>query len=185
MSDRPPKNHNRRWYDQIGNMTLAILVSQNFPREIQGLIAKNLNDAIDDCRKRKKHDQRQAISFGPHHQVLGLYKSGYRQRWYDPEPNLHRALSFMSSVPEPFLAEFAERILQVEQYMVRQREQFTGYPGHPPYEWGFDRIENRVQELLERSEIRMSETAGGFRLMNEQPSPLRKNRQPRFRRPSA
>lgn len=185
MNDRPPKNHNRRWYDQIGNLTLAILVSQDFPPEVQGLIAKNLNDAIDDCRRSKRHDQKQAISFGSHHQVLGLYKSGHRQRWYDPEPRLHRAFGFMSSVPEPFLAEFAERILKVEQYIAEQREQFTGYPGYHQYNWGYDgRLENRVQELLDNSEIRLSETSGGFRLMHEQSPPLRKNRQPRFRKPS-
>jgi hypothetical protein len=160
MSDRPSSGYNRRWYDHISNMTLAILASQRFPPDIQRLIAKNLNEVIDDCRKQQK-DQKHAVSVGAHHRLLGLYKSRRRQRWYDPEPHMHRALNFMITVPESFLAEFAGRILQVDRYIEQQCELFTGYGNRP---W----LKHTVLDILQSNEVHLSESESGFRLVREQ-----------------
>lgn len=160
MSDPPHQKYNRRWYDGISNMTLAILVSQKLPPEIQVLIAKNLNGVIDDCRKQQKHNLKQAISVGPHHRVLGLYKAGERQRWYDPDPKLHRALNFMGTVPELVLAEFAGRILRVGHYVEQQHELVLR-----SYERAI--LSDRVEDILQKDVVNFSETDDGFRLIHD------------------
>lgn len=160
MSDPPHSKYNRRWYDGISNMTLALLMSQNFPPEIQVLIAKNLNGVIDDCRRQSKHNLKQAISVGPYHRVLGLYKAGTRQRWYDPDPKLHRAINFMGTVPEPVLEEFAGRILQVGRYIEEQKGLLLRHHEHIL-------LTDTVQDILQKNEVNFSESEAGFRLIHD------------------
>lgn len=160
MNNLPPPKFNRRWYDGISNMTLAILVSQKLPPEIQVLIAKNLNGVIDDCRRQQKHNLKLAISVGPHNRVLGLYKAGERQRWYDPDPKLHRALNFMGTVPELLLAEFAGRILRVGHYVEQQQDLLIR-----SYERRL--LTDTVEGILQKDVVNFSETNDGFRLIHD------------------
>ena len=106
--------YNRRWYDEIGNMALAIHQSRKLPVELQLIIAHNLNEAIDEQRA-LRHKEKHAYSMGVN-RTLGLYKATKRQRWYDPNANLHRSFTLMSSIPIDLLADYAERMLDVNEF---------------------------------------------------------------------
>ena len=117
MQDTP--SHRRaRWYDQIGDMALALHLSRDLPPEIQSLIAQRLNEAIDEYRRRMRSD-RNAMSLGQH-RVLGLYKASQRNRWYDPHPDLYRAFNLMRTIPDGVLNELASRIVQLNEYVNAQ-----------------------------------------------------------------
>jgi hypothetical protein len=91
-------------------MTLAVTLSQLLPEEIQLVIARNLNDAIDAHRSEAKRNRKHPISVNPMH-VLGIYKASARQRWYDPNQPLFRAYNFMGTLPEPYLVNLAGHII--------------------------------------------------------------------------
>ncbi len=120
MSESRQPSHNRRWYDQIDQMTMAVHISRELPSEIQALIARSLNEAIDTNRRNRRTDK-SAISIG-YSRMLGLYKASNGRRWYDPNPLTSRAFNFMSTVPDSYLAELAGRILVVGQYVEQQRQ---------------------------------------------------------------
>jgi hypothetical protein len=158
MNGPPIHNYNRRWYDRISNMTLALLVSQKFPPEIQAIIVRNLNQVIDDCRKRQKRNDKHAVSVGQQ-RVMGLYKAGRRLRWYDPDPNMHRAFNFMSTVPESYLEDFAGRILKVGKYMEQQKDALRGSRDQS---W----LEDTVEGILRQTIVSVTESDEGFRLVD-------------------
>ncbi len=109
----------RRWYDDVSNMTMAIHLSKELPENIQGVIARNLNYYIDTYRRLNKGN-RDGISIGVP-RVLGLYKASDRKRWYDPDVGLYRAFNMMISVPDIFLEQYAERILEITRFIEEQR----------------------------------------------------------------
>jgi hypothetical protein len=140
-------------------MTLAVLISQKLPPEIQAVIAKNLNQMIDDCRKRQKRNDKYAVSVGQH-RVMGLHKASHKLRWYDPDPGMHRAFNFMSTVPVPYLEDFAKRILQVGKYVEEQRELLIATP-EPVW------LEDAVEGILQQNIVSFAESVEGFRLVDE------------------
>lgn len=147
--------HNRRWYDNISDMTMALHVSRQLPEEVQMVIAKHLNEAIDDYRKLKRNDKN-AISLGGQ-RVLGLFKASARQRWYDPQPQLHRAFTLMTTVPDMYLTEFAGRILKAGHYLDEQ--QHYGNFGDRVY------MADTVESILQESTISIEESQGGIKLV--------------------
>lgn len=147
--------HNRRWYDNISNMTMALHVSRQLPREIQLIIAHHLNDAINDYRKMRRSDKN-AISLGSQ-RVLGLYKASDRQRWYDPTPQIHRAFTMMPTVPELFLSEFAGRILDAGRYLDTQ-QQYGNYGDR--YQ-----LASTVESILTHKDLAIEESEGGIKLV--------------------
>lgn len=124
----PPDTYDRRWYDRIGRMTLALHVSRQLPRELQQVIARHLNQAIDECRAARSV-ARTAMSLG-HDRTLGLYRAHARRRWYDGAPAVHRAFTLMSTLPDRFLADFASRVVEAGQYVDVQKRygQYVGGP---------------------------------------------------------
>lgn len=148
--------YHRRWYDQIGNMTMAVHLSRQLPPEIRVMIARNLNEAIDDYRRIKRKDQGEVSLGAP--RVLGLYKAGFRLRWYDPIPELHRAFNLMTTVPERFLSEFAGRVLRVGQYL-DQQQAYGNYGDRPLLET------DTVEGILDRETIGFAERDQGIRLV--------------------
>jgi hypothetical protein len=150
--------HTRRWYDNISDMTMALLVSKQLPPEIQLVIARHLNGAIDDYRRLKRSDKN-AISLGQN-RVMGLYKSSNRLRWYDPKPELHRAFTLMATVPDFFLIEFAQRILTAGRFI--QEQQAYGNFG--------DRYQlaDTVEGILMENTISIEESGGGIKLVSSQ-----------------
>ena len=158
----PPilQSYNRRWYDQIDHMTLAMLLSQNLPPEVQILIAKNLNDAIDGYRRAAKHNTKQAITVGQM-KVLGIYKASKRIRWYDPDQRLSRAFNFMGTLPDIYLSEFAIRILQVAHYTLSRQDSVIYQPNQPD-------LTKTVVSILDDASINsvsLVEGLDGFRLV--------------------
>jgi hypothetical protein len=117
---------NRRWYDHISNMTLAIHASSQLPTEIRGIIARNLSETINEHRYRLRGHNNPVVSLGQT-RILGLFKAARKLRWYDPEPTLHRAFTLMSTIPEESLTDFATRLLQIKQYVDAQQEHFIFY----------------------------------------------------------
>lgn len=140
-------------------MTLALLISQKFPPEIQAVIAKNLNQMIDDCRKQQKRNDKHAVSVGQY-RVMGLHKASLKLRWYDPDPDLHRAFNFMSTVPHYYLEDFARRILQVGKYVEEQRALLL--ETQAPI-W----LEDKVEGILQQNIINITESGEGFRLVDD------------------
>lgn len=155
-SSRQNGRHKSRWYDQIGEMTLALHVSKQLPPEIQSVIAKNLNEAIDECRKLRRND-RNAVSLGAH-RVLGLYKAGNRKRWYDPNPQLHRGLNLMSTVPDTYIAAFADRILRVGDYM-REQQVYLEYGAQAL-------LADTVEGILREAVVQVEAGDDGIRLVS-------------------
>lgn len=146
------KPYGRRWYDEIGSMTLAIQKTKGLPGEIQKIIAKNLNDNIDYQRQTLKKSGT-SLSLGTK-TVLGLYKSGLRQRWYDTEnPELSRAIMMMSTLPEDFLGDYAQRIMALSDYLSSQSE------FDPPKD-----INRTIETILNQSYTQLEETETGIRI---------------------
>jgi hypothetical protein len=120
MASETPKLPDRRWYDTVGQMTMALYLSKQLPLQVRQLIAQHLNQAIDTHRKHNRADKH-TTSLGPQ-RTMSLYKAASRQRWYDEEPSLHRALTMMVGMPHPYLSEFASRVLDVTQYWNAQQQ---------------------------------------------------------------
>lgn len=117
--------HNRRWYDDVRHMTAAVHMSKYLPIEIQCLIAETLNQQIDRYRKEHRTDPNQ-VSLGAKH-VLGLYKSGLGQRWYDANRQYQRALTMMMALPQGMLSDYALRVIDVSHYIESQRKRQASY----------------------------------------------------------
>lgn len=148
------RHHNRRWYDHVANLTMAIHLSRALPPGIQKLVAKNLNHYIDTYRRMSRADKN-AVSLGIP-RVLGLYKASYRNRWYDDTlPELHRAFTMMTTVPEKFLSEFALRVINVANYVDDQRS------GGRLSE---NAVVDTVDSILNQSYVSLAESDEGFRV---------------------
>lgn len=130
----------RRWYDTITNVTSAVHISKHLPEPVRKLVGQNLEEHISDYRSSTRKD-RKAISLGAT-KILGLYKAGYRKRWYDQAgTHLTRAFNMMSVIPEHFLSEYATRILDVASYIEYQKNH--GMLTYNPLE-----IDNAIENIL-------------------------------------
>ena len=148
------RHYSRRWYDQIAHMTLAIHMSRELPDGIQKLVAKNLNQYIDTYRRMSRADKN-AVSLGVP-RVLGLYRASYRNRWYDSTlPDIHRAFTMMTTVPERFLSEYAQRVIDVANYVEHQRTDGR-LSDHA--------IVDTVDGILNQSYVSLAESEEGFRV---------------------
>ncbi len=168
----PFLRYNRRWYDGIANLAMAIHLSRQLPPEIQSLIARNLNETIDQQRELRRTDNN-AYSIGLP-RMLGLYKSSNRQRWYDPYHQLHRAFTHMSGVPDDLLADFADRVLDVHEYVksyLANRPARLSDPLH---------MAETVETILQKTYVGLEEDGRGIRVvsngvdMNPDPGPHRR-----------
>lgn len=170
MPDSRLNAYNRRWYDNIQNMTLAVHISQDLPPEVQALIARSLNEAIDDQRRVRRADK-YAVSVG-HNRVLGLYQSSYSRRWYDPNPITRRAFTFMATIPDIFLEELANRILNVGNYVDKEQTAL-------PLFYDRHRLTGQVQGILRDGQVAIRQSEDGIRLAGDlvSDSPARRNTQ--------
>jgi hypothetical protein len=161
MQDYPFTHYNRRWYDNLQNMTLAVHISRELPTEIQALIARSLNEAIDSHRKHRRTDK-YAISLG-HNRVLGLYKASYCRRWHDPDPVTYRAFNFMATIPDAYLVEMANRILRVGNHVTQQKQSSSRLS---------DRglLTGEVQGILRDGAVEIRQSDQGIRLAGERPT---------------
>lgn len=158
MQDGCFPHHNRRWYDSLINMTMAVQISQGLSPEIQAVIARHLNEAIDAHRKYRRTDK-YAISVG-YGRVLGLYKASYGRRWHDPDPLTDRAFNFMVTIPDTYLEELASRIVRVGEYIDLQRET------HPLLH---ERkvLTGQVQGILRDGAVSIRQSRDGIRLKGD------------------
>lgn len=156
MVSDTPKMPDRRWYDNIGQMTMALYQSKQLPLEIRQLIAHHLNDAIDSHRRHNRADKT-TTSLGPQ-RTLSLYKAANRQRWYDEDPSMHRALTMMIGMPQPYLTEFASRLLDVSQYWFAQ-QQYGDYMEQYILSGAVESILNADEEML------LNQNENGIRLV--------------------
>lgn len=154
MASDGPSLPERRWYDSISQMTMALYLSRQFPLEIRQVIAHHLNHAIDDHRKHHRTDKH-TTSLGPQ-RTLSLYKAANRQRWYDLEPSYHRALTMMVGLPHPYLSEFASRIMDVAQYWNVQ-QQYGAY--------GEYLMSDAVENILKADHMMLNQDENGIRLV--------------------
>jgi hypothetical protein len=145
----------RRWYDEIPNLAQAIHISQALPQDVQAVIARCLNEAIEEHRKNRRADKH-AYSLGGR-RVLGLYRASYRRRWYDPNPLTHRAFNLMSSMPDSYLEALAARILKAAQHVEQQKKSLSWY--HDESVWA-----GEVRGILQQGQLAMSQREGGLRL---------------------
>jgi uncharacterized membrane protein YccC len=155
MQDKAQDVHGR-WYDQIGEMTLALHISRQLPPEIQATIVKNLNNAIDQQRKLRRND-RHAVSVGAG-RVLGLYQAARRKRWHDPDPNMHRAFNLMGTLSDGYLAAFADRVIKVGAYLDQQKI----YIEHG----AADLLADTVDSMLREAAVHVRANDDGIRLVS-------------------
>lgn len=153
----PHQRYNRRWYDQIGNMAMAVHVSRKLPPEIQLLIARSLSEAIDEHRQARRTDNDFSIGLN---RALGMYKSSNRQRWYDPQPQLHRAFTQMTGVPDALIADFAERILDVNEYVSSYLGKRTVRIPDPYH------LAQTVETILQKTYVELEEDPQGIRVVS-------------------
>ena len=158
-----PRQHHKRWYDHIANVSHAVYISKQLPEPVQDIIARNLNEYIDTYRHLARNDKN-AISLGAS-RVLGLYKAKYGHRWYDPNIKLSRAFNMMAIVPEHFLSEYADRVIQVANYVIRRQQQ-EQQPIHLP------EVASTVKTMLDQSFVSLREAEGGFRLVGQDTPPV-------------
>jgi hypothetical protein len=92
-------------------MTQAVHITRDLPVEVQALIAKSLNEAIDGQLKNRRTDK-YAVSIGPG-RVLGLHRASHGRRWYDANSQTFRAFNFMAVITDAYLEAWASRILMV------------------------------------------------------------------------
>jgi len=151
------EHHQKRWYDHIANVTHAVYLSKQLPEPVQDMIARNLNEYIDTYRQLAKKDKN-AISMGAN-RVLGLYKAKYGHRWYDPDTNLGRAFNMMAMVPEHFLEEYAGRIIEVANYIIRKQQRDIALDQHE--------VTSAVKTMLDQSYVSLREGDSGFRLVGQ------------------
>lgn len=155
MTDPKASGHQRRWYDEIPNLSQAIHISQALPPEVQGIIARCLNEAIDEHRKNRRTDK-YAYSQGGS-RALGLYRASYRRRWYDPDPLTHRAFNLMRSIPDPYLEAMATRILKAAQHVEQQKKSLPWY--YDGSVWA-----GEVRGILQEGQLAMRQREDGMRL---------------------
>lgn len=155
MIDPKASGHQRRWYDEIPNLAQAIHISQALPQEVQGIIARCLNEAIEEHRKNRRADK-YAYSLGGS-RALGLYRASYRRRWYDPNPLTHRAFNLMSSMPDAYLEALAMRILKAAQHVEKQKKAQPWY--YDESVWA-----GEVRDILQESQLAMMQREDGMRL---------------------
>ena len=150
--------YNRRWYDQVDNLTLALLLSQFLPLEMQMGLAKNLNVAIDQQRNMVRRNQKQVISVEPLN-VAGIYKASKRQRWYDDNQGLFRAFNFMGTLPESYLSKFAGNVIILARQVHNTKQGLLYTQIHKTNTSG-------VLTMLQYQGIGFEETEQGFRLVD-------------------
>ncbi len=155
MTDPKASGHQRRWYDEIPNLSQAIHISQALPPEVQAIIARRLNEAINQYRKNRRADKH-AYSLGGS-RTLGLYRASYRRRWYDPNPLTHRAFNLMSSIPDAYLEALAMRILTAAQQVAQQKKSSPWYSDESA--WA-----DEVGGILQQNPLAMSQRKDGLRL---------------------
>lgn len=155
MIDPKLSGHQRRWYDAIPNLAQAVNISQALPQEVQVIIARCLNETIDQHRKNRRADK-YAFSLGGS-RTLGLYRASYRRRWYDPNPSMHRAFNLMSSIPDPYLETLANRILKAAQHVEKHKKSLPWY--YDESVWA-----GEVRGILQEGQLAMTQREGGLRL---------------------
>lgn len=147
----------KRWYDEISNVTHAIYLSKQLPENVQGMIAKNLNEYIDTYREIAKKDKN-AISVGSH-RILGLYKAPYGHRWYDPDNKLGRAFNLMATIPDRFLSEYAGRIILIANFVIEKQEKHL--------HTNSQEIDTAVKTILNHSYVSLKEGDSGIKLVSQ------------------
>jgi len=140
-------------------MTLALALTQFLPPEIQLIIARNLNAAIDTYRSESKRNRKVPISVNPL-QVIGLFKASNRLRWYDPNQPLFRAYNFMGTLPEPYLVNFATNII-VTAKSIHHSQGLLIYPPDSKITMP------AVVSILQSQGIAFEEREDGFRLVDQ------------------
>ncbi|MBX2860609.1 MAG: hypothetical protein KTR14_05210 [Vampirovibrio sp.] len=115
-----------RWYDAVPKMAQAIKLTKQLPPEIQGVIAKHLNDCIDHHRRLRRNSGASSVGVSSA-RIMGLYKASDKHRWFDGTPSLHRAFTMMSTVPEEVLEVFATRVVEIALYIHEQETKRLSY----------------------------------------------------------
>ncbi len=159
-----------RWYDDVGEMTLAIHLAENLPPSVQALVGKNLDDYIDAYRQMRRTAYQRGgggglVSIGLP-KITGLYKASERRRWYDaPKHPLYRPLNFMALVPTYFLTSYADKMIEIAQYyhdldFASQRTSFSDEEREALHQ---------VDEWLSGVPITLKEDGGGIRIGRNKP----------------
>jgi hypothetical protein len=107
------KVRGNRWYDHVDNMADAVDFIKFAPQAIQLLLVDHINREFtrnkDNFKKQREH-----LSSGSD-KLRHIYYSQMHQRWQDQDPRLRRMFVLLTTFPEAFLQEFAERVLMVQE----------------------------------------------------------------------
>ena len=107
------KVRGNRWYDNVDSMADAVDFIKFAPQSIQLLLVEHINREFtrnkDNFKKQREH-----LSSGSE-KLRHIYYSQMHQRWQDQDPRLRRMFVLLTTFPEAFLQEFAERVLMVQE----------------------------------------------------------------------
>jgi hypothetical protein len=97
-----------RWHDRIPELAQAVRLMEKMPRLKQHVIS----DAIVSLMPLHQVPQRtDGLKKVGNEKILGLLKSKVKRRWYDQDPLVHQAFTYLYLMDDPLRLEMAIKIL--------------------------------------------------------------------------
>jgi hypothetical protein len=89
---------NQRWYDAYPDLQKSLVIMASFPPEILDIVAQGIVEIAErDCWA---HQAINAVKSLGKEKVLALHKSKARRRFYDHNPQLHKAMNYIFVLSE-------------------------------------------------------------------------------------
>ncbi|MGE0199339.1 MAG: hypothetical protein AB7P76_00070 [Candidatus Melainabacteria bacterium] len=160
----PNRQQNRRWYDRIGQVTMAIHLSAHLPPEIQMMVASHLELMIEEHMERERA-KRGVLSIGQE-RVMGLHKASAGGRWYDSQQlPFRRSYNRLCFLPDRMLEGYSERVIDVVRHVAGSQD---GRLYYNPYDLAVQ-VTDLLKPLTERSPrpVIIMDGETGFRITGE------------------
>lgn len=100
------KKQTGRWYEKNPQLNQCVKLLESFPMEIQTIIADGIVAlSVRECNADEVYNQLKSLGT---EKVMALYKSHKKQRSYDKNPSMHKAMNYiyvLSEENQHFIAE--------------------------------------------------------------------------------
>lgn len=88
----------QRWYEKNPSLSQCVKLMEKFPMEIQTIIAEGIITlSIKECKADEVYSQLKSLGT---EKVMALYKSHRKQRSYDKNPSMHKAMNYLHVLSE-------------------------------------------------------------------------------------
>ncbi|MEB3287212.1 MAG: hypothetical protein VKJ04_06885 [Vampirovibrionales bacterium] len=100
-----------RWYEKNPKLNQCVKLLEAFPMEIQTIISDGIVTlSVRECQADEVYAQLKSLGT---EKVMALYKSHKKQRSYDKNPSMHKAMNYMYVLPEEHQTFLAEQTLDL------------------------------------------------------------------------